>query len=199
MDFPSNRKSQGEASERKMYRRNSGLWFSLVCWITALTAAQAAFADSPNLSIHSPDFAANERIPVTYTCSGDNKSPELAWSGVPASTKTLALVVRDPDAPMGSYVHWVVFNLPASVSGLPAAVPTTPTIVGGGEQGFNGRGVSGYQGPCPPPGRVHHYHFKLYALDTSLNLPASATAVQVEQAVTGHVIASGELVGTFSR
>jgi Raf kinase inhibitor-like YbhB/YbcL family protein len=182
-----------------MYRRNFGLWFSLVCLITALTAAQVAFADSPNLSIHSPDFAANERIPVTYTCSGDNKSPELAWSGVPASTKTLALLVRDPDAPMGSYVHWVVFNLPASVSGLPAAVPTTPTIVGGGEQGFNGRGVSGYQGPCPPPGRVHHYHFKLYALDTSLNLPESATAAQVEQAVTGHVIASGELVGTFSR
>jgi len=107
--------------------------------------------------------------------------------------------VRDPDAPIGSYVHWVLYNLPANVSGLPAAIPTAPTIAQGAVQGVNGSGASGYQGPCPPPGAAHHYHFKLYALDVKLGLPLGATADEVEHAMNGHVIASAELIGTFGR
>ena len=182
-----------------MLQRNHCLWFSLLCLITSLIVSRTAMAGSSDLLIHSTDFTANEPIPIAYTCSRDNKSPALAWSGVPATTKTLALIVRDPDAPMGSYVHWVLYNLPANVSGLPAAVPTTPTIAQGAEQGVNGRGISGYQGPCPPPGPAHHYHFKLYALDSKLNLPSGSTADEVEQAMNGHVLGSAELIGTFSR
>jgi Raf kinase inhibitor-like YbhB/YbcL family protein len=175
------------------------LLFSLLCLIMSPVAVGVGLAGSSKLLIHSVDFAANEPIPVPCTCSGDNKSPTLAWSGVPVTTKTLALIVRDPDAPMGSYVHWVLYNLPASVSGLPAAIPTTPTITSGGAQGANGSGSSGYQGPCPPPSSVHHYHFKLYALDAKLDLPAGARADEVEHAMNRHVIESAELIGTFAR
>jgi len=111
----------------------------------------------------------------------------------------MALIVRDPDAPMGSWVHWVLYNLPASVTGLRTAVPTAATLDNGAVQGVNGGGKSGYQGPCPPPGPAHHYHFRLYALGNKLDLAAGATAHQVEQAVKGHVLASADLVGTFAR
>jgi Raf kinase inhibitor-like YbhB/YbcL family protein len=174
-------------------------WLSMFCLIASLLARGVGLADSPNLLIYSVDFVTNESIPVPYTCSGDNKSPSLAWSGVPISTKTLALVVRDSDAPMGSYVHWVLYNLPASVNALPAGIPATPTISQGALQGVNGSGANGYQGPCPPPGAAHHYHFKLYALNAKLDLSAGENAEKVEQAMNGHVIASAELVGTFGR
>jgi Raf kinase inhibitor-like YbhB/YbcL family protein len=164
-----------------------------------LISSEPAFANSPALLIHSEDFTGNEPIPVAYTCSGENRSPQLSWSGMPAATKTLALIVRDPDAPIGSYVHWVLFDLPANVSGLPEAVPALPSIAQGGMQGRNGSGKIGYQGPCPPPGPTHHYHFRLYALDRSLNLTPDATAAEVEAALAGHVVAAGELVGTFAR
>lgn len=167
--------------------------------IVLLITPEAAFAGPADLLIHSEDFTANELIPVPYTCSGDDRSPQLSWSGVPRAAKTLALIVRDPDAPAGSYVHWVVFNLPANLSGLPESVPATPTIAQGGMQGRNGGGKAGYQGPCPPPGPTHHYHFRLYALDGSLSLTEDATAADVERAMAGHVLATGELVGTFAR
>jgi Raf kinase inhibitor-like YbhB/YbcL family protein len=167
--------------------------------ITLLITPRLVFAGQPDLLIHSANFTANEPIPVKFTCSGDNRSPQLTWSGIPTTTKTLALIVRDSDAPMGSYVHWVLFNLPADVSGLPEGVPTTSTIAQGGTQGLNGGGKIGFQGPCPPPGPIHHYHFRLYALDRSLNLTADATAAEVEAAMAEHVMASGEIVGTFAR
>jgi hypothetical protein len=100
---------------------------------------------------------------------------------------------------MGSYVHWVLYNLPASVNGLPAGIPTTPTLSQGALQGVNGSGANGYQGPCPPPGAAHHYHFKLYALSVKLDFPAGETAEEIEHAMNGHVIASAELVGSFGR
>ena len=181
-----------------MLPRKHYLWLAMLCLMSPI-AVGAGSADSSKLLIHSADFVANESIPVPYTCSGDNKSPALAWSGVPVNTKTLALIVRDPDAPMGSYVHWVLYNLPANVKELPAAIPTTPTIAPGGAQGVNGSGSSGYKGPCPPPGAAHHYHFKLYALDTKLDLPTGARADEVEHAMDGHVIESAEVIATFAR
>jgi Raf kinase inhibitor-like YbhB/YbcL family protein len=182
-----------------MLPRKYCFWLFIFCLISPTITSVVGLASSSSLLIYSGDFGANESIPIPYTCSGDNKSPSLAWSGVPVSTKTLALIVRDSDAPMGSYVHWVLYNLPASVKRLPAGIPTTPTIAQGALQGVNGGGANGYQGPCPPPGAAHHYHFKLYALDAKLDLPAGETAEEVERAMTGHVIASAELIGTVGR
>jgi Raf kinase inhibitor-like YbhB/YbcL family protein len=181
-----------------MPRHKPALSLVLLCFL-AQGLAGSARGGSSGLRIQSTAFSANGPIPVAYTCSGDDKSPTLAWSGVPAATQTLALIVRDPDAPMGSYVHWVVYNLPASTAGLPEGLPTTPTLENGAVQGVSGRGTSGYHGPCPPPGPAHHYHFRLYALDGKLNLAAGANADEVEQALKGHVLASAELVGTFAR
>jgi Raf kinase inhibitor-like YbhB/YbcL family protein len=154
------------------------------------------------LELQSSAFAPDATIPVPYVCAdagGAAKSPHLVWRGAPASTKTFALVVRDPDAPDGSFVHWVVYNLPANTSKLAADVPKTDRVHGGGDQGVNGFGNIGYQGPCPPPGKPHHYHFHLYALDSELKLKPGATADDVEQAAKGHTLAEADLVGIFER
>jgi Raf kinase inhibitor-like YbhB/YbcL family protein len=158
--------------------------------------------DVTRLELQSSVFAPNATIPMPYTCTdagGAGKSPPLAWRGAPANTKTFALVVRDPDAPSGSFVHWVVYNLPADTIKLASDVPKTDTVPGGGDQGVNGFGNVGYQGPCPPPGTPHHYHFHLYALDTKLELKPGATADDVEQAAKGHTLAEADLVGIFER
>jgi len=164
--------------------------------------AAALAADMTRLGLQSSAFAPNATIPTAYVCAdagGGGKSPPLNWHGTPASAKTFALVVRDPDAPGGSFVHWVVYDLPANTSKLDADMPNTDKIVGGGDQGVNGFGSIGYQGPCPPPGKPHHYHFHLYALDTELELKPGATADDVEQAVKGHALADADLVGIFER
>ncbi|HEX3408906.1 MAG TPA: YbhB/YbcL family Raf kinase inhibitor-like protein [Candidatus Binataceae bacterium] len=165
----------------------------------AILGTEAGLTSASGLSIKAPDFATNGAIPTKFSCAGSNTSPALMWSGVPAAAKALALIVRDPDAPMGSYVHWVLYNLPARATGLPAAIPATGTLDSGAVQGANGSGEIGYQGPCPPPGPVHHYHFRLYALDTKLELMHGAKAAAVERAMEGHVLASADLVGTFAR
>ncbi len=181
-----------------MLRNHFSQFLVLLCLLT-LFASGPARAEASKLKLHSIDFAANGPIPVAYTCSGESESPALTWSGVPAAAKVMALIVRDPDAPMGSYVHWVIYNLPASATGLSAAVPATATIDNGAVQGINGRGKIGYQGMCPPPGPAHHYHFRLYALDVKLKLGPGASADEVERAIKGHTLASTELVGTFAR
>ena len=182
----------------QMPRNNFSSRLVFLCLLTLFTVGPAP-AEASALKLHSIDFAANGPIPVAYTCSGEGESPALTWSGVPAAARVMALIVRDPDAPMGPYVHWVIYNVPASVTGLSAAVPTTPTIDNGAEQGINGRGKIGYQGMCPPPGPAHHYHFRLYALDAKVKLGPGASAAEVERAIKGHTLASTELVGTFAR
>ena len=133
-------------------------------------------------------------IPVRYTCDGADVSPPLDWSGVLQEAKSLALITDDPDCPTGTWVHWVLFNLPASLNHLPEkAMP------GVGIQGKNDFRRLGYNGPCPPRGRPHRYYFKLYALDTMLNLPAGATKAEVEKAMQGHILAQGQLMGKYGR
>ena len=174
----------------------------LVASLFGFFVAAGLAADVTRLELQSSAFALNSRIPMPYVCTdvgGAEKSPPLAWRGAPAGTKTFALVVRDPDAPGGSFVHWVVYNLPANTTKLDADVPKTDTIAGSGNQGVNGFGNIGYQGPCPPPGQPHHYHFHLYALDTKLELKPGATADDVEQAAKGHALADADLVGIFER
>ena len=153
------------------------------------------------LTVTSSAFVAGASIPPGYSCRSPKvESPPLAWKGVPASAKTLVLIVEDPDAPSGTFIHWVVYNLPASLNGLDAGMPLSGTLDNGARQGANSLGRVGYLGPCPPPGSApHHYHFELSALDTALDLKPGATAEEVESAAKGHVTATGELVGTFAR
>lgn len=150
------------------------------------------------LTLSSKAFSAGSPIPVVYSCKGRSISPPLAWSNTPAGAKTLALIMDDPDAPIGTFVHWVVFNIPASVNQLPEAVPASAKLDDGTQQGNNGAGKIGYTGPCPPSG-THRYFFKLYALDAQLSLSSGASKDQLLQAMQGHILAQGELMGTFSK
>lgn len=150
-----------------------------------------------SMKLESAAFSANGLIPPEYTCDGKNISPPLAWAEIPAGTQSLALIVDDPDAPRGTFVHWVVYNLPATLTGLPAHV-TTQTDLSGGLQGKNDFPSLGYGGPCPPSG-THRYFFKLYALDQTLPLPAGANKAQVLAAAAGHILASTELLGRYQR
>jgi Raf kinase inhibitor-like YbhB/YbcL family protein len=150
------------------------------------------------LQISSPAFGDNGTIPAKHTCEGQEVAPALSWSGLPKGTKTLALIVDDPDAPdpaapLRTYVHWVAFNLPATSAGLPegGALPA------GASSGLNDWKREGYGGPCPPMGR-HRYFFKLYALDLELRL-VQPTKAQLEAAMEGHVLAKAELVGTYQK
>jgi Raf kinase inhibitor-like YbhB/YbcL family protein len=152
----------------------------------------------PTLALTSSAFQNGGPIPERCTCSGSNKSPELEWSGVSADVRSLTLILDDPDAPMGTFVHWVLYNVSPFIKGLPEGMSASASV-GSSEQGVNGQGEIGYTGPCPPPGKPHHYHFRLYALDRKLELKPGATKQQVEAAVKGHVLSSTELVGIFER
>jgi Raf kinase inhibitor-like YbhB/YbcL family protein len=151
------------------------------------------------MHLTSTSFQDGSRIPAKYTCSGANLSPQLSWSSPPAKTVSLALTVTDPDAPRGTWVHWVLYNLPAGTRALPEGLPALGQLPDGAFQGRNDFGEIGYGGPCPPPGSPHHYIFTLYALDAKMNLPVGATRAQVEAGLQGHILASGRLVGLFQR
>ncbi len=138
-------------------------------------------------------------MPAKYTCDGTNVSPPLKWSGVPAEAKSLVLIGDDPDAPVGTWVHWVLYDLHPSVSELPEGIARNQYVPGGAKQGLNDFKHLGYGGPCPPPGKAHRYFFKLYALDTQLELKPRATKKEVEQAMGNHVLAQGQLMGTYKR
>lgn len=155
------------------------------------------------ITIRSEAFAAGEPIPKRHTGDGEDLSPALSWTGVPDNAKELALIVDDPDAPTPEpWVHWVIYKLPATTTGLPEGVPTTPQLSepAGALQGKNSWPTVGYRGPAPPRGHgVHHYHFKVYALDTALDVATGLDKKQLLDKMRGHVIAEGELVGTYQR
>jgi Raf kinase inhibitor-like YbhB/YbcL family protein len=151
------------------------------------------------LTVLSAAFLMNAAIPAKYTCNGQNISPPLSWSAVPTNTQTVAVLCDDPDAPVGDWVHWVIFNIPATTNVLPEAVPAKPQLPSGAIQGMNDFGNIGYDGPCPPPGKPHRYFFKVFALDTKLILTPKATKRDLLKAMKGHILAKGELIGTFTR
>ena len=151
------------------------------------------------LTLTSPAIASGAAIAADYACTGADRSPALAWSGAPQSTKSFALIADDPDAPGETFIHWVAYNIPARVTLLPAGVPQTAEVSGGGTNGINGFDHIGYNGPCPPPGKVHHYHFRLFALDSMLTPGDKAGADAVRSAMKGRVLATAELIGTFER
>lgn len=138
-------------------------------------------------------------IPKRFTCDGPDISPALSWNEPPPGTKSLALISDDPDAPVGTWVHWVAFDIPAGTRELPEGVAKTADLPGGGKQGRTDFGRIGYGGPCPPPGKPHRYYFKLYALDTQLNLKPGSTKADVESAMKGHILAQAELLGRYGR
>lgn len=152
-----------------------------------------------SLSLESPAFGKGERIPVAHTCDGADVSPPLRWSGLPEGTECLALVADDPDAPAGTWVHWVIYGIPAAREGLPEGVPGELEVLDGGRQGTNDFGDPGYGGPCPPPNGAHRYFFKLYALDADPGLEPGATKAELLEAMDGHVLAEADLIGRYRR
>ncbi len=151
------------------------------------------------ITVASPAFQSGATIPKQFTGDGDDKSPPLHWSEPPRGTKSLALICDDPDAPVGTWVHWVLYNLPAGTRELEEGVPTTETLNNGAKQGKNDFGKIGYGGPAPPKGKPHRYFFKLYALDRSVDLSPGATKAQLVKAMKGHILAEGQLVGRYGR
>lgn len=149
------------------------------------------------LTVH--DFEAGGVIPVTFTCDGANVSPALSWMEAPADTESLALIMDDPDAPGQTWVHWVIYDLPASPQKLRQDVRPEKTLASGARQGTNDFKRIGYGGPCPPPGAPHRYYFRLYALDSALDLPAGATRAALDAAMRRHVLARAEYFGRYQR
>jgi Raf kinase inhibitor-like YbhB/YbcL family protein len=151
------------------------------------------------MTITSPAFELGRPIPAKYTCEGEDVSPPLQWRDVPADAKSLSLICDDPDAPVGTWVHWVVYDLPLTTGELTEKVPMSQTLPDGAKQGRNDFKRVGYGGPCPPPGKPHRYYFKLYALDTQLGLKPGATKRELLQTMEGHILAEAQLMGTYQR
>jgi Raf kinase inhibitor-like YbhB/YbcL family protein len=171
-----------------------------VCKITFLENFRNIYGDikTMEIKITSSAFAEGGMIPTKYTCDGEDVSPPLQWGEVPEGTKTIALINDDPDAPMGTWVHWVLFNLPADVKELTENIPPDKTLPNGAKQGITDFRRIGYGGPCPPGG-THRYFFKLYALDTEIDLEAGADKEQLLKAMEGHILGKGQLIGKYTR
>ena len=161
--------------------------------------AEVKGGNSMALTLISTAFANGAAIPKRYTCDADDLSPALQWTGAPTETQSLALIGDDPDAPAGTWTHWLIWNIPQGARQLPEAVPKTETLENGATQGLNDFKRIGYGGPCPPPGRPHRYLFKLYALNARLDLRPGASRADLEQALKAHILAQAELMGTYHR
>jgi Raf kinase inhibitor-like YbhB/YbcL family protein len=151
------------------------------------------------IKLTSSAFTEGSVIPRQYTCDGANISPQLLWDSVPDGTQTLILIAEDPDAPNGTWTHWIVFGIPASIRELPENMPPQRTLTGGIQQGINDFKKLGYGGPCPPAGQQHRYYFKLYALDMVMLFEEPPTRRQLLSGIEGHILAEGKLMGKYQR
>ena len=183
---------------RAKFASLTGFFLCLSVWPSEGIFAQEK-GGPMSLQISSTAFSAGETIPKKFTCDGPDVSPQLKWNEPPANTQSIALIMDDPDAPAGTWVHWVLYDLPANTRELSEGVAKQEQLPSGGRQGRNDFGRIGYGGPCPPPGKPHRYFFKLYALDAKLNLKAGATKADVERAMKGHILAQGEVIGRYGR
>lgn len=150
-------------------------------------------------SLSSPGFSEQGSIPDQYTCMGEDISPELRWQGAPAETKSFALTVVDPDAPGGTFIHWTIYNIPATANSLPPSLAQKPSLDQKISQGINDFKEVGYGGPCPPAGKTHSYIFTLYALDIILSLPPASSYLELQKEMKGHILAETRLTGFFSK
>ena len=177
----------------------------LCCLLVVLDAASLGAREwggkreEDSMQVTSSAFEPNGLIPKKYTCDGEDLSPPLRWSDPPSGTQSFALLSDDPDAPVGTWVHWVLYDLPAGTRELTEGLPAAKALPDDAKQGMTDFGRVGYGGPCPPPGPFHRYFFKLYALDTRLNLPPGQTKRQLLKAMEGHALAQGELIGRYKR
>ena len=162
-------------------------------------AAGSSSAQSAGFVLSSIAFEKGSPIPGRFTCDGLDLSPPLQWSGLPEGTKALALICDDPDAPVGTWDHWLIYNLPPALAGLPEGVGKSAPLPTGSVEGKNSWGKLGYGGPCPPPGKPHRYFFRLYALKAPLGLEEGATKAELLAAIKGQLLATAELVGTYGR
>jgi len=156
-------------------------------------------AASSKIELKTTSFTPGGFIPKRFTCEAADVSPALAWTDPPLGTQSFAIIEDDPDAPSGTFVHWVVYDLPAAYRKLPEALSGNDQMPGGGLQGINDFSRTGYSGPCPPPGRPHRYFIRLYAVDAILNLRPAATRKELDAAMQGHILAQAELMGRFAR
>jgi Raf kinase inhibitor-like YbhB/YbcL family protein len=171
----------------------------LGCFAIATACSRRPAETAPlTLELISPDFAPGATIPKPLTCDGGDLSPALQWQSPPNATQSFALIADDPDAPAGTWVHWVIFDMPPTLRSLPQNFPKTEQSGDGSRQGTNDFDKIGYGGPCPPGGQLHRYFFKLYALDTKLNLKPGSTKKDLERAMQGHTVARGEYMGRYS-
>jgi Raf kinase inhibitor-like YbhB/YbcL family protein len=177
-------------------RINRAALMFFVCF--SLLFFSYSYSSAQGLELKSPAFVSGSMIPSLYTCEGKDISPPLAWSGAPAGTKSFVLICDDPDAPLMTWVHWVYYNIPASVTSLPEALAKAEKPAQGGIHGKSSFGDFGYGGPCPPWG-THRYFFKLYALDTVLTLPSGAKKKDVLKAMDKHVLSKTELMGKYKK
>lgn len=161
--------------------------------------APSTEAKAGALSISSPAFADGETIPHRFSQFGAGVSPTLEWSGAPEGTRSFALLLRDPDAPMGTFVHWVIYGIPDSATGLPEGVPNEPTLADGAKQGANSARKVGYVGPRPPAGPAHRYIFTLYALDQQMGLGPGLSEQELMEQIAGRVLDSAKVMGKFAR
>jgi Raf kinase inhibitor-like YbhB/YbcL family protein len=178
--------------------------FMIMTVMVLNSACQSAFSEPVkegvmSIKISSPAFIEGGTIPENYTCDGENISPSLNWSGIPKGTQSLALIMDDPDAPIGIFVHWVIYGMDGKLSGLPEGVTKSATVEGIGLQGINSFRKTGYDGPCPPKGTPHRYYFKLYALDSVIALKPGASKSDVEKAIESHVLGQGQFMGKYGR
>ncbi|MFY9418090.1 MAG: YbhB/YbcL family Raf kinase inhibitor-like protein [Bacteroidales bacterium] len=153
---------------------------------------------STNIIVKSDSFSDGGMIPAKYTCDGANISPHLSWDNVPKDTKSFVLICEDPDAPMGTFTHWILYDIPADVHELPENLPKDKVLPNGAKQGIADFKKIGYGGPCPPSG-THRYYFKLYSLDTLLNLEPGLKKEDILKAMNGHILAQGQIMGKYTR
>jgi Raf kinase inhibitor-like YbhB/YbcL family protein len=170
-----------------------------IACLLLLSAANMSAQTDHGLKLTSSGFTSGAEIPEKYTCKGEDLSPTLAWGGAPQKTAVWAIIMDDPDAPAGTWVHWVMWNLPASARSLAEGVARREQLDDGEVQGRNSYSKVGYYGPCPPPGQTHRYFFRLYALDQKLDLAPGASRSQLDTAMKGHVLAQAEYMGKFHR
>jgi Raf kinase inhibitor-like YbhB/YbcL family protein len=183
-------------SGRRLRRVAVGVAALLLLAAEAVSAGALVRRQAMNLTSRSFQ---DGQIPAKYTCKGAGVSPQLAWTAPPAGTASFALIVTDPDAPRGTFTHWVLYDLPAGMRALAEGLPNQGQLADGARQGRNDFGSPGYGGPCPPGHAPHHYVFTLYALNVKLNLPAGATRAQLEAAMQGHILARAELIGLYKQ
>jgi Raf kinase inhibitor-like YbhB/YbcL family protein len=178
-----------------------GIWGSgeFVLFAAGPNAPNYAAPPEGAMHVNSKLLSPGGEFPKRETCDGQNTSPQLAWSGAPPGTRSFALILDDPDAPGGTFTHWLLWNIPSATHELPENLPKTAELADGARQGRNDFGKAGYGGPCPPPGKPHRYFFRLFALDNAPAVKAGAGREELERALPGHILARGELMGRYGR